>query len=43
MYNVVLVQTRKERKFKGVGIYGGNCKIAKKGNKTEESLQIKLA
>jgi len=40
---VVLVQTRKKREFTGVGIYGSDCKIAKKGNKTEESLQIKLA
>jgi len=42
MYMVILVQTHKECRFTGVGIYGRNCKVATKGNKMKVSLQIKL-
>ena len=31
------MQTHKGHKFIGMGIYSSNCKIAKKGNKKEES------
>jgi len=37
MYNMLLVQTCKERKSTGVKTYEGSCKISRKGNKAGPS------